>query len=187
TTDLLNFQSWTSGNYSLAGLQFVNWTGDAISLNGYHDADTLTGSSQTDYIHGHGGNDVLIGGAGEDIIYGHDGVDRSGYGALNSTSATWNRNLDGTWTVNAGAQGTDQLHSIEVLQFNDRQVHLDDTTQSFTGDGTSDLLLRNSSGTLSAWDRSARNGRPSPATSTMTAAPTSSGATPRPARCRCGS
>ncbi|NWG52929.1 MAG: M10 family metallopeptidase C-terminal domain-containing protein, partial [Hydrogenophilaceae bacterium] len=68
-------------------------------------ADTLIGNSAANR---------LTGAAGADSIDGGSGVDTSVY-TIASTSATWVRNLNGSWTVTAGADGTDTVANVEFL------------------------------------------------------------------------
>ena len=68
-----------------------------------------------------------------------------------STSATWVRNPSGTWTVIAGAEGTDTLTGVEFLDFTDRDVFLDRAYSTFSGDGTSDVFMRHSTGAMGVW------------------------------------
>ncbi|MCX7360114.1 MAG: PQQ-dependent sugar dehydrogenase [Alphaproteobacteria bacterium] len=107
-----------------------------------------------DTLNGGAGNDVMYGSAGNDSLNGGSGVDAAGY-SIASTSATWIRNPNGTWTVTAGAEGVDTLASVEVLNFTDRNVVLDNAFRTFSGDGTSDLLWRNANtGAAAIWEMS---------------------------------
>src|SRR6185312_12285372 len=99
------------------------------------------------------GNDVnnqLTGNGGNDAINGGLGIDTANYASA-STSDSWHRNPDGSWTVTAGAEGTDTLSGVEFAHFTDRDLFLARAQETFAGDGTSDLFLRNSAGTLSVW------------------------------------
>ncbi|MBC7770500.1 MAG: PQQ-dependent sugar dehydrogenase [Phycisphaerales bacterium] len=105
-----------------------------------------------DTLNGGAGNDVLIGHAGADMLDGGSGVDTAGYG-LASSAATWTRSVSGAWTVTAGAEGADTLTGVEILDFSDRDVVLDNAQQSFSGNGTSDLMWRNSvDGQVATWE-----------------------------------
>ncbi|MEQ1489391.1 MAG: PQQ-dependent sugar dehydrogenase [Terricaulis sp.] len=103
-----------------------------------------------DTLNGGAGNDLLVGGAGNDILNGGADVDTARY-AISSSSASWHRNQDGSWTVTAGAEGTDTVTGVEYLDFTDRDVFLGSAARTFTGDGASDLLLQNVNGGLSLW------------------------------------
>ncbi len=124
------------GNISIARGAVIE---NAIGGSG---ADTFIGNNVANAITGNAGNDAIDGGRGADTaIY-----------ALASSAASWVRNADGSWTVSAGAQGTDTVRNIEFLDFTDRDVFLDRAAQTFSGDGVSDLLLRNTTtGHLVMW------------------------------------
>jgi hypothetical protein len=123
------------GGYTIAnGVVIENAIGGAGN-------DTITGNSAANRFTGNGGADVLVGGSG---------IDTSVY-ALASTGATWARNPNGSWTVTAGVNGTDTLTTVEVLDFSDRDVVLDNAFRTFSGDGTSDLLWRRSDGLTATW------------------------------------
>jgi len=112
----------------------------------------LDGGAGSDELRGGDYGDTLIGGAGDDTLFGGAGIDRSVY-SVTSAGATWHRNVNGTWSVTAGVDGADSLGSVEVLEFTDRDVVLDNAQQTFSGNGTSDLLFRNSGhGTVVIWD-----------------------------------
>ena len=147
--DTINVSQNGSGAIDLSAWNFQSWGGlDAIQINGGSLNDTLIGSGQHDIILGADGNDVITGGGGADTITGGLGIDTANFSGA-SGSASWHRNVDGSWTVTAGADGTDTTNSVEFLHFTDRDVHLANAQQTFSGDGTSDLLLRNSAGTSS--------------------------------------
>ncbi len=133
----------------------VTRTGTNISntIHGGAFNDTLNGLGGTDILNGGAGHDRLDGGADNDAINGGAGVDTAIF-ALTSTGATWVRDISGAWTVNAGVvQGVDTLTDVEVLEFADRNVALDNAQQTFSGNGTSDFLWRNSNhGTVVVWE-----------------------------------
>jgi hypothetical protein len=132
------------GNIAIArGVVIENAIGGAGNdiIIGNAAANTLTGNAGNDRFTGNGGADVLVGGSG---------IDTSVY-ALASTGATWARNPNGSWTVTAGVNGTDTLTTVEVLDFSDRDVVLDNAFRTFSGDGTSDLLWRRSDGLTATW------------------------------------
>ncbi|MEQ1490047.1 MAG: FG-GAP-like repeat-containing protein [Terricaulis sp.] len=104
---------------------------------------TVFGDGGDDNLIGGAQSDVLSGGADNDILDGGGGVDRALYD-LASTSASWHRNPNGSWTV-ASADGGDTLTNVEFLDFTDRDVHLDRASSNFSADGQSDFFLRNTS------------------------------------------
>jgi hypothetical protein len=111
--------------------------------------ENAVGGNGEDIITGNAANNRLTGNGGNDALYGGAGVDTSVYSSA-STSATWTRNASGAWTVTGN--GTDTLTGIEVLDFTDRDVVLDIAQQTFSGDGTSDILWRSTSGSIARWD-----------------------------------
>jgi hypothetical protein len=124
------------GNISIArGAVIENAIGGA-------GGDTLIGNAVANHFTGNGGNDAIDGGAGVDV---------AAY-ALASAGASWARNLDGTWTVTAGVNGTDALTRVEFLDFTDRDVFLDRAARTFSGNGTSDVLFRRSDGVMASWE-----------------------------------
>lgn len=134
-------QGVAAGFTIAAGVTIENATGGtgADTLIGNEVANTLIGNGGTDTLNSNGGNDRLDGGSGADLLNGGAGVDTAVY-SIASTSGSWARNPNGSWTVN----GQDTLNSVEVLEFTDRDVVLDNAERTFFGDGTSDLLWRNS-------------------------------------------
>jgi Ca2+-binding RTX toxin-like protein len=130
----------------------------ADTLNGLAGADILVGAAGADTLNGGVGDDTLTGGAGSDVLNGGAGHDVAAYSAA-STSATWTHNANGSWTVNAGVDGTDTLTGVEVLRFTDRDVLLSQPTRSdFNLDGKSDVLWRNDSGELYVWNSQSGQG-----------------------------
>ncbi|HYD88988.1 MAG TPA: FG-GAP-like repeat-containing protein, partial [Vitreimonas sp.] len=143
-----------------ANLENLTLAGTAISGTGNSVANTIIGNSSNnlldggvghDSLFGNAGNDTILGGAGNDAIDGGGDVDIASF-TIASTGATWVRNASGSWTVTAGANGTDTLIDVEFLDFTDRDVFLDDAAQTFSGDGTSDMLFRRSDGLIVTWD-----------------------------------
>jgi Ca2+-binding RTX toxin-like protein len=100
------------------------------TLVGDANANTLTGGKRNDTLTGLGSNDVL---------YGEGGRDTAVYN-IASTDASRLHNSDGTWAVSSAQEGTDILSNIEVLQFSDRKIVIEDPRSDFNADGNSDLL-----------------------------------------------
>lgn len=139
----------TAGNQSLAS-QVLSVThtgaGEIIGIEGSGN-DTLTGGP---------GSDTLVGGMGNDTLAGGPGSDTAVFsGALDQYSVRTRRGTDGLLHTivehvgGAAADGTDDLVSVEKLQFNDRTVTLHGAQQnhqsSVDGDRFDDVLIQNSS------------------------------------------
>jgi len=115
--------------------------------------ENAIGGGGTDLIIGNAANNRLTGNGSSDTLDGLGGIDTSVYSTILSTSATWTRSVSGQWTVTAGSQGMDTVRNIEILAFSDRNVVLDIAQQTFSGNGTSDLMWRNSvSGGVAIWE-----------------------------------
>jgi Ca2+-binding RTX toxin-like protein len=149
---------WSGGRQ---GSRLIGGDGND-SLRGYYGDNYLDGGNGNDTIIGGEGNDTILAGAGNDdlnsnfgtdIVDGGSGIDRTTYSFRASTDATWHRNIDGTWSVSLSlyAPDNDTLTSVEVLDFTDRDVVLDNAQQTFSGDGASDVLWRNTSGLIATW------------------------------------
>jgi hypothetical protein len=109
---------WLYGMDGLGGALGINSTTGARYITGTSGADALTGTAANDTLEGDGGNDMIDGGSGNDTAV-FRGV-RSNY----TISALANGDLAVTNTVPSpdGSDGTDTLHSVEVLQFKDMSV-----------------------------------------------------------------
>ena len=114
--------------------------------------DTMTGNGVANTLTGNDGNDTFVGGVGADVLRGGQGFDTSNY-TIASASGSWHRNVDGSWTVTAGADGSDNLTSVERAHFTDRDLYLDIAKETLFGDGTSDIIFRNvvASGATALW------------------------------------
>lgn len=83
------------------------------SILGNDGANALTAGADAQTVTGNGGNDTLTGGAGGDSLSGGAGIDTATYGvALNVAAFSI---VGGAWQVDAGAEGTDSLGSVEVV------------------------------------------------------------------------
>ena len=119
------------------------------NANGGSGNDTISGNDVGNILSGGLGNDMLTGGLGNDTLAGGLGIDTAVYAGLKS-AYTLTRTLGG-YTVSGGSEGTDTLTGIERLQFSDALVKLGRPLPDNNGDGTSDLLWRNSDGSTSQW------------------------------------
>ena len=105
---------------SFANLSFAAFAGgdafddgaDTITINGDAGNETITGTSLADTINGNAGNDAVTGGAGNDTFDGGANTDTATYTGTVTSIAS---NGSGGWTVNAGAEGTDTLSNVEVV------------------------------------------------------------------------
>lgn len=100
---------WLYGGDGLRGALGINSTNEARYLVGTSGVDTLTGTGADDKFQGNGGNDMINGGAGTDTAVFRE--DRNNY--------TFTQLANGDLQVASkdGSDGTDTLHSIELLQF----------------------------------------------------------------------
>ena len=120
--------------------------GGRDTVFGYGGNDTLRGEGGSDQLHGGSGNDLLVGGEGSDLLVGNDGTDVAQY-AFSRSAVSWNRNLDGSWTVRA-PDGTDTLWDIERLSFSSGgTAELTPARDGdLNGDGRADLVWQNAAG-----------------------------------------
>jgi Ca2+-binding RTX toxin-like protein len=92
--------------------------------------DALTGNEQANELQGREGNDTLSGGEGSDTLEGGLGNDSLSGGQGDDTAVFTGKRSDYTFTYSngsgsiTGAEGTDQLSSIEYLEFADQRVSL---------------------------------------------------------------
>lgn len=114
--------NWLYGGDGLGGALGINSTTGARYITGTSGADTLTGTGANDKLEGDGGNDMIDGGNGIDTAV-FRGV-RSNY-----TFAELS-NGDLLVTSKDGIDGSDTLHSIETLQFQDMSVSRADIASS---------------------------------------------------------
>jgi len=112
--------------------------------------ENAIGGSGADTFIGNVAANTFRGNAGADTMDGGFGVDSSIYAGA-STSASWVRAPSGSWTVTSGSDGSDTVLSVERLVFSDRSVVLDLAQQTFSGDGTSDILWRRVDGVVATW------------------------------------
>jgi Ca2+-binding RTX toxin-like protein len=94
------------------------------ALYGGAGSDELAGGSGHDELHGDAGDDDLEGGSGDDTLDGGDGADTAIFSGIRSHYEI-TTGADGATTVthlNGGADGTDILTNIEVLQFADSSI-----------------------------------------------------------------
>lgn len=97
---------------------------DGAPFLGSSGNDTFAGTPFNDTIFGQGGDDILSGMAGNDLIDGGGGLDFAVFSQTLAQS-TITRQSATSLTVN-GPDGNDRLVGIELLQFADGVVQLDD-------------------------------------------------------------
>jgi hypothetical protein len=116
--------NWLYGGDGLGGALGINSTTGARYITGTNGADTLTGTAANDKLEGDGGNDMIDGG---------DGIDTAVFRGLrgNYTFSTL-ANGDLVVTSKDGIDGSDTLHSIEILQFQDQSVQRADVASPDT-------------------------------------------------------
>jgi hypothetical protein len=113
---------WLYGMDGLGGALGINSTNDARYIAGTSGADTLTGTAANDTLEGDGGNDMIDGGSGNDTA-----VFR---GAYNNYTFSTLANGDLVVASKDGIDGTDTLHSVEILQFSDMSVSRSDVASA---------------------------------------------------------
>lgn len=102
--------NWIYGGDGLRGALGIGSVTGARYFTGTSGADTLTGTQL---------NDTLQGDKGNDMINGGDGIDTA---IFNGTQASYKfSDLNGNLLV-TGADGSDILSSVEILQFSDSSV-----------------------------------------------------------------
>jgi hypothetical protein len=99
---------------------------------------------------GGSGSDRIIGNSSNNQVDGNGGLDTLVFDG-SATAATFGRQLNGTWLVSAGSNGTDTLNRIEFLEFTNRILALRPAEGSIDGNGTTDIILRNTNGTIALW------------------------------------
>jgi hypothetical protein len=130
---------------------FLNGTdADDVMRAGSWQAQLRGGAGNDTLLGGDISGDLLIGGAGNDILDGGAGFDYARFNA-SSTEATFIRSASGSWTLNAGSDGSDTLTRVEYLEFTNRTLALRPAEGSIDGNGTSDIVLRNTNGTIALW------------------------------------
>lgn len=114
-------------NLSLDGLTVeggaFGW-GLSNLATGTRGADAYVGSADTNVMSGGAGDDVFTGAGGDDYLIGEAGVDTAVYaGTIDASMVTAVADADGNplngaqagWRVTSGAEGTDALVAVEVV------------------------------------------------------------------------
>lgn len=122
------------GNFARGNIaNALEYSGDVRSL-----IENAYGGSGIDTIIGNRADNILLGNGASDALFGEGGRDVAVF-LGNSTSSTRVHNANGTWTV-TGVDGTDTLTNVEVAQFANRRVVLEDPLTDFNADSVSELL-----------------------------------------------
>ncbi|HYD88587.1 MAG TPA: M10 family metallopeptidase C-terminal domain-containing protein [Vitreimonas sp.] len=140
----LRAESFSSAGFHSTGAMIGN-----ISIARGVTIENAVGGAGADTIIGNAAANLLTGNAGADVISGGAGFDTAIYAGA-SSGAIWTRNASGAWTVSA--EGGDTLNSVERIRFSDRDIYLDPAQQTFSGNGTSDVLFRGADGALVSWE-----------------------------------
>jgi len=151
----------------------IGGPGDDI-ISGFGGDDQLSGGDGNDTLDGGPGNDILTGGLGNDTLTGGPGVDifRDNAAGLNGDHITdlqigdriqitdrapADIGLTGnTLTFNGGSVTIDNLGPgrlvVRAIAGGGVEIRLEEVAHNdFNGDGLSDILFRDSSGTLTEW------------------------------------
>jgi hypothetical protein len=161
-TDTISHNGSASATIDLrpATLQTAFGGGGYVSfVNGIHGGFTIAANVVIENAIGGSGADTIIGNAAANRLQGNGGVDSlTGGGGLDvavysgsSASASFTRVSSGDWTVNAGSDGFDTLTEVEFLEFANRTLALRPAEGSIDGNGTSDIVLRSTNGTVALW------------------------------------
>lgn len=145
-------------------------------LRGSSFSDSLTGDANDNHLQGMEGDDALVGGTGNDLLQGGDGADSlsggDGDDALNGgagddvldggtgwdiayfvgLSASYTISTASGITTVTGADGTDTLTNVEVLQFYDQQVYIGGANTAPVAASQSITLIQRQAVSLSELD-----------------------------------
>jgi Ca2+-binding RTX toxin-like protein len=115
------FNSASSIDFFLS--QSVLQGNDVLTAGGKN--DVFNGFAGDDILNGNAGNDVITGGAGNDSIDGGAGSDTAAYNANRAAYAITRTAPGLTITDNTGAEGIDDITSIERIRFSDGNLAFD--------------------------------------------------------------
>jgi hypothetical protein len=106
----------------------LDGTAKADQLVGTQFADLIRGHDGGDWLYGHDGDDALVGGLGGDLLFGGAGRDT----AVFSGAFADNDAIDYGQSILVGTMGAyDSLRGIEVLEFADGKIAVDDGNPLF--------------------------------------------------------
>ena len=131
-----------TANLTLLGIEGIAGTGNGLN-------NSISGNAAGNALSGAAGNDSLYGGSGNDTLDGGAGFDQAQYNGSKASYAVV-RNGTGGFSV-SGPDGLDTLTSIERLVFGDGSQILKRSLADYNGDGKSDVLWRNDTGSVVSW------------------------------------
>jgi Ca2+-binding RTX toxin-like protein len=105
-----------SSNTATMGPTLLGKDGDDTLIGNDAHADSIFGGSGNDSLEGRGGDDYLYGQMGNDTLNGGAGIDIALYFSVTSQFTVTHGSAADRYTV-SGPEGTDQLISIEYIQF----------------------------------------------------------------------
>ncbi|MCX7374503.1 MAG: hypothetical protein NTW56_19070 [Alphaproteobacteria bacterium] len=97
------------------GNDVLNGSAGNDSLMGGVGADTLDGGADNDILVGGNDADALIGGTGDDTASYTGGISVSNIVAVSTDTNPLVVGVQAGWSINAGAEGTDTLNTIEIV------------------------------------------------------------------------
>ncbi len=110
-------------------------------LLGNNGKDRISGGSDKDIIYGGDGDDILEGGLGNDILIGGIGDDKAifnyNYANYSIISSTDTSN-DLTFTITSNNEGKDLLIGVELVQFADKTLNIDELLEPANTSSDSD-------------------------------------------------
>ncbi|HXQ51808.1 MAG TPA: VCBS repeat-containing protein [Stellaceae bacterium] len=107
--------------------------------------DSLTGDTAAELFEGGGGNDIIAGNSG------HDSAVYSGPRADYTIARTGAATLTITDNRSGSLDGTDTLSGVASLQFANETIGANLSSTSLEGAAESDILWRNTDGTIAEW------------------------------------
>ncbi|WP_420471014.1 hypothetical protein [Brevundimonas sp. FT23042] len=129
TVDGVTTVTSSAGTDTLTGVEGLRFTDGlfditgnnrlVITVNGSASADRLSGTIEADRINGGGGDDVLTPGMGNDWIDGGSGNDTV---LIAGNRADYRLFIQGDGFILKGADGSDRLSNVELIQFSDGKV-----------------------------------------------------------------
>ncbi len=116
--------SYNGGDGSAAGIATRVFITEGREVDGGEGGDAMRGTPLADRLAGLAGDDTLTGLGGDDVLDGGAGIDTAAYAANSVGFAVARTGANWRLTDRSGAEGVDQLLSIERLQFADRSFEL---------------------------------------------------------------